>query len=73
LNKHFRQHKRHDKTSNQQANASKKIKTPPTHKINLNFYCNRTNGTFAFAATHKANAKAKAKEPFFANAPVKSL
>jgi hypothetical protein len=39
----------------------------------LNFYCHSTNGTFAFAATHKANTEAKAKEPFFANAPVRSL
>jgi hypothetical protein len=30
----------------------------------------RTNGTFAFAPTHKANPSAKAKEPFFANAPI---
>ena len=29
----------------------------------------RTNGTFAFAPTHKANPSAKAKEPFFATAP----
>jgi hypothetical protein len=31
----------------------------------LNFYCHRTNGTFAFAPTAQANASAKAKEPFF--------
>ena len=30
----------------------------------------RTNGTFAFAPTHKAIPSAKAKEPFFANAPI---
>jgi hypothetical protein len=41
----------------------KKIKTPPTLKKNLNFYCPRTSDTFAFAATHKSNAEAKAKEP----------
>ena len=29
----------------------------------------RTNGTFAFAPTHKADPSAKAKEPFFATAP----
>lgn len=51
----------------------KKIKPPPPLKKNLNFYCHRTNGTFAFAATHQANAEAKAKEPFFANALVRSL
>jgi len=42
---------------------NKKIKTPPTHKINLNFYCHCTSGTFAFAATREANPEAKAKEP----------
>jgi len=31
----------------------------------LNFYCHRTNGTFAFAPTAQANTSAKAKEPFF--------
>jgi len=30
-----------------------------------NNFCQRTNGTFAFAPTHKANPSAKAKEPFF--------
>jgi hypothetical protein len=30
----------------------------------------RTNGTFAFAPTHKTNPSAKSKEPFFANAPL---
>lgn len=35
-------------------------KSPPT-KILIQ----RTSGTFAFAATHKANAEAKAKEPLF--------
>ena len=34
----------------------------------LKFYCQPTNGTFAFAPTHIANASAKSKEPFFANA-----
>ena len=33
----------------------------------------RTNGTFAFAPTHKTNPSAKAKEPFFANAPTSSI
>lgn len=31
-------------------------------KTNL---CRRTNVTFAYTPTHKANASAKAKEPFF--------
>jgi len=43
----------------------KKIKTPPPHKIKLNFYCHRIFGTFAFAATAQANTEAKAKEPNF--------
>ena len=30
----------------------------------------RTNGTFGFAPTRKANPSAKPKEPFFANAQV---
>ncbi len=42
---------------------NKKIKTPPPHKKNLNFYCQRTSGTFAFAENAQANAGAKAKEP----------
>jgi len=33
----------------------------------------RTSGTFGFAPTHKANASAKPKEPFFATAPIKNL
>lgn len=41
----------------------KKIKTPPPHKKNLNCFCHRTSGTFAFAATAQANAEAKANEP----------
>lgn len=41
----------------------KKIKTPPPHKKNLNCFCLRTSGTFAFAATAQAIAEAKAKEP----------
>ena len=31
----------------------------------LKFYSQPTNGTFAFAPTHEANASAKSKEPFF--------
>jgi hypothetical protein len=57
---HLRQIKRHDRTFNQQANASKKIKKPPTHeKNNLNFFANRTKHTFIFFASHK---KAKPKK-----------
>jgi len=32
-------------------------------------FTSRTNGTFAFAPSHKGNPSAKAKEPFFANEP----
>jgi hypothetical protein len=46
-----------------------KIKKTPTHeKNNLNFYGNRTSGTFGVAATLKASPKATPKEPLFANA-----
>ncbi|WKZ76184.1 MAG: hypothetical protein QY303_04650 [Vicingaceae bacterium] len=34
----------------------------------MNFYCHRTNGTFAFAPTPLADPSAKAKEPFFPSA-----
>jgi len=37
----------------------------PTAQKKLNFYCHRTNGTFAFAPTAQAVPSAKAKEPFF--------
>jgi hypothetical protein len=33
----------------------------------------RTNGTFAFALTHKINPSAKTKEPFFATPPNNAL
>jgi len=48
--------------------CSKKNKTPPPHKKNLNFYGNRTSGTFGIAATLKANPLATPKDPLFANA-----
>jgi len=37
-----------------------------THRTKI-LKCQHTNGTFAFALTHKANASAKSKEPFLAN------
>jgi hypothetical protein len=37
----------------------------PTAQKKLKFYCHRTFGTFAFAATTNAHPKAKAKEPNF--------
>jgi hypothetical protein len=37
-----------------------------THRTKiLKFYCQPTNGTFAFVPTHDANPSAKSKEPFF--------
>jgi hypothetical protein len=47
---------------------NKKIKTPPPHKNNLNFFGNRTSGTFGVATTLKTNPLATPKEPLFANA-----
>ena len=47
---------------------TKKIKTPPPHKKNLNFYGNRTSGTFGVAAPLKADPLSTPKEPLFANA-----
>ncbi len=47
---------------------NKKIETPPPHKIELNFYGNRTSGTFRVAATLKGDTLATPKEPLFANA-----
>ena len=51
--------------TNRQTLQEKIKKTPPHEKNNLNFYGNRTSGTFAFAATLQADPKAKAKEPLF--------
>jgi len=42
-----------------------KRRIPHRTKI-LKFFCLPTNGTFAFALTHNANASAKSKEPFLA-------
>jgi len=38
----------------------------------LNFYGNRTSGTFGVAATLKADPMATPKEPLFANALIKN-
>ncbi|MCZ2128707.1 MAG: hypothetical protein LC109_00385 [Bacteroidia bacterium] len=42
---------------------NKKIKTPPPHEKKLNFYGNRTIGTFGVADTLKAYSMATPKEP----------
>jgi len=45
-----------------------------THRTKiLKFYCQPTNGTFAFAPTHQANPSAKSKEPFLADPLIKDL
>jgi len=43
----------------------KDLETERPHRTKiLKFFCLPTNGTFAFAPTHEANASAKSKEPF---------
>lgn len=54
-------------TADPKANASVFLFFPHAHFFKT-ILASRTNGTFAFAPTHKANPSAKAKEPFFANA-----
>lgn len=53
-------------TANRTANASVFLFFPTAHFLKT-ILTNRTNGTFAFATTLKADPSAKAKEPFFAN------
>mgnify|MGYP007040050253 CR=1 FL=1 len=46
----------------------KDLETERPHRTKiLKFFCLPTNGTFAFAPTHKANPSAKSKEPFLAD------
>jgi len=45
----------------------KDLETERPHRKILKFFCLPTNGTFAFAPTHKANPSAKSKEPFLAD------
>jgi len=45
----------------------------PPHIFLNSILASRTNGTLAFAPTTQANPSAKAKEPFFANAPLRML
>jgi hypothetical protein len=44
-----------------------------THEERGGLVQHATNGTLAFAPTAQANPSAKAKEPFFANAPLRML
>jgi hypothetical protein len=50
--------------------AIKKLKHPQRTK-KMNFYGNRTSGTFGVAATLQANPMATPKEPLFAHALTK--
>ena len=54
-------------TADPKANASVFLFFSTAHFLKT-ILASRTNGTFAFAPTHKAGPSAKAKEPFFANA-----
>ena len=56
-------------TADPRANASVFLFFPTAHFLKT-ILTNRTNGTFAFAPTKRAYPSAKAKEPFFANAPI---
>jgi hypothetical protein len=56
-------------TADRTANASVFLFFPTAHFLKT-ILASRTNGTFAFAPTHKTDPSAKAKEPFFANAPI---
>ena len=53
-------------TADPKANASVFLFFPTAHFLKP-ILASRTNGTFAFAPTHKADLSTKAKEPFFAN------
>jgi hypothetical protein len=53
-------------TADPKANASVFLFFPTAHFLKT-ILASRTNGTFAFAPTHKAKPSAKAKEPFFSN------
>ena len=56
-------------TADPKANASVFLFFPTAHFLKT-ILASRTNGTFAFAPTHKADPSAKAKEPFFPTAPL---
>jgi len=53
-------------TADHTANASVFLFFSTTHFFKT-ILASRTNGTFAFAPTLKADPSAKSKEPFFAN------
>ena len=59
-------------TADPKANASVFLFFPTAHFLKT-ILASPTNGTFAFAPTHKANPSAKAKEPFFATVRLKYI
>ena len=67
-NKHKVTVQMNHQTADPKANAFVLLFFPTAHFLKT-ILARRTNGTFAFAPTHKADPSAKAKEPFFANAP----
>ena len=66
-NKHKVTGKMNHQTADPIANASVFLFLPTAHFLKT-VLTSRINGTFGFASSHEANASAKAKEPFFANA-----
>jgi hypothetical protein len=58
---------RNHQTADPKANASVFLFFSTPHFLKT-ILALRTNGTFGFAPTHKADPSAKPKEPFFANA-----
>ena len=55
-------------TADTKVNATVFLFFPNAHFLKT-ILASLTNGSFAFAPTYKADTSAKAKEPFFANAP----
>ena len=71
-NKHKVTGQMNHQTADPKANASVFLFFPTAHFLKT-ILASRTNGTLAFAPTAQANPSAKAKEPFFANAPLRML
>ena len=67
-NKHKVTGQMNHKTADPKANASVFLFFPTAHFFKT-ILASRTNGTFAFGRTHKADPSPIAKEPFFATAP----
>jgi hypothetical protein len=56
-------------TADPKANASVFLFFPTAHFLKT-ILASRTNGTFAFAPTHKADPSQNQKSHFFSNAPI---